>query len=325
MCTSIAMHQPRFLFGRNLDLEYTFGQQPVMMPRNFPFALRRAGEMNAHFAMIGMATVQKGYPLFAEAMNEKGLGMAGLHFPGNAFYSPREAPEKINLTPFELIPYVLGQCETVSEARTMLRQIHLLALPFDENTPLSPLHWHLADRHESLVLEVMADGMHLYDNPANVMTNNPPFDFHLTNLHQYLNLTATRGENRFSKSLPLAAFGNGLGGIGLPGDLSPASRFVRATFMLHNSVCDPDEESCVTQYFHLLDSVAMVRGSVLTGEKLYDLTNYACCFSAETKTFYYKTYRNNRITAIQMREEEMAGAEMRCYPLRDRQDFAREN
>ncbi len=325
MCTSIAMHRPRFLFGRNLDLEYAFGQQPVMVPRQFPFALRRAGEMNVHFAMIGMATVRKDYPLFAEAMNERGLCMAGLNFPGNAFYSPREAPDKANVSPFELIPYVLGQCETVREARAMLKGIHLLALPFDADTPLSPLHWHLADSHESLVLEVMADGMHLYDNPAGVMTNNPPFDFHLTNLHQYMNLTASRGENRFGKSLPLEPFGNGLGGLGLPGDLSPASRFVRAAFMLHNSVCDPDEESCVTQFFHLLDSVAMVRGSVLTGEGLCDVTDYACCFSAETKTYYYKTYRNNRITAIRMREEELAGAEMRCYPLRDKQDFSREN
>lgn len=325
MCTSISLRTPSFFFGRNLDLEYTFGQQVVIAPRDYPFHFRRAGDMPSHFAIIGIASVRQGYPLFAEGANERGLCMAGLNFPDNAYYSPEEAPNKLHVSPFELIPWLLGQCENVKQARALLEKTQLVAIPFSEDTPLSPLHWHIADRDEDIVLEVMRDGMHIYDNPAQVMTNNPPFDFHLNNLRQYMGVTSAYATNRFSSTLDVSSFGNGLGGFGLPGDLSPASRFVRAAFMLHNTVCDADEESGVTQFFHLLSSVAMPRGSVVTKDGRLEITDYSCCYSTNTQIYYYKTYRNNRLTAVRMHEGNMTGSELTVYPLREQQDVCFEN
>lgn len=323
MCTSLALHSHDFYFGRNLDLEYSFGQQVVLAPRGYAFHFRRAGDMLSHYAIIGMAAVQEGYPLFAEGANERGLCMAGLNFPGNAFYPPAEEAEKDRrlVSAFELIPWLLGQCESVREARALLEKTQLVNIPFSADVPVATLHWHIADRAESIVLESTREGMRVYDNPVHVMTNNPPFDFHLNNLRQYMGVTSAYAENRFADSLPLTSFGNGLGGFGLPGDLSPASRFVRAAFMLHNSRCEEGEESCVGQFFHLLDSVAMPRGSVKTREGLYEITDYSCCYSAQTQTYYYKTYRNSRITAVRMSEKAMAGDALRVYPLRDEQDF----
>lgn len=324
MCTSLALHTPDFYFGRNLDLEYSFGQQVALAPRDYAFHFRRAMDMLRHYAIIGMATVQEGYPLFAEGANECGLCMAGLNFPGNAYYPAEaevEGTEKQLVSPFELIPWLLGQCEDVREARALLQKTQLVNIPFSEGIPVATLHWHIADREESIVLESTREGMRVYDNPVHVMTNNPPFDFHLNNLRQYMGVTSAYAENRFADSLPLTSFGNGLGGIGLPGDLSPTSRFVRAAFMLHNTRCETGEESCVGQFFHLLDSVAMPRGSVKTREGLYEITDYSCCYSTKTQTYYYKTYRNNRITAVKMSEKAMAGEKLLVYPLRDAQDI----
>ena len=186
MCTSIALTTGDFYFGRNLDLEYSFGEQVAVTPRQYPIVFRKAGECRRHYAMIGMATVVDGYPLYAEAANEKGLCIAGLNFPGNAFYSAQLSEDKANVSPFELPLWVLGKCACVEEARALLEQTHIMSIPFSEQMPLAPLHWHIADRESSIVVECMQGGMRVYDNPVGVLTNNPPFDFQLTNLRQYM-------------------------------------------------------------------------------------------------------------------------------------------
>lgn len=123
MCTSIALNSNRFYFGRNLDLEYSFGQRVVIAPRNYPFQFRKAGEMKRHYAMIGMATVHDDYPLYAEAANEKGLCAAGLNFPENAFYPAETVEGRTNISPFELIPWLLGRCADLSETRIALENM----------------------------------------------------------------------------------------------------------------------------------------------------------------------------------------------------------
>ncbi len=327
MCTSIALKTNDFYFGRNLDLEYGFGERVVVTPRCFPFAFRRAGEMRKHFAMIGMATVSEGYPLYAEAANEKGLCIAGLNFPNNAYYPSEEQADadKTHISPFELTAWLLGQCASVREAREILKSTQLVHIDFSEEIQLSPLHWHIADRKESIVLESTRDGMRIYDNPAGVMTNNPPFDFHLTNLRQYLNLTSAYPENRFSKEMELAPFGVGMGSMGLPGDFSPASRFVKAAFLRFNSIGDAGEEGSVSRFFHLLDAVAMPDGIVMTPRGEYERTVYSCCINADKGIFYYKTYDNNQLTAVDMHRENLTGDALREFELIGKQQILRAN
>ena len=195
MCTNIAFSAPYPLFGRNLDLETPFGQQVVATPRSFAFHFHRRPAMPHHLAMIGMATVAGGVPLYAEAMNEAGLYMAGLNFPGNAYYTPAEQAAPDAVAPYELIPLVLGSCRTLKEARAMLEGIDLLGIPFAPGYPLAPLHWHIADGTGALVLEVTAEGSRLYEDPVGVLTNNPPFPVQLANLTGYQTLTAAPPEN----------------------------------------------------------------------------------------------------------------------------------
>jgi choloylglycine hydrolase len=315
MCTSLAMKTNSFYFGRNMDIERHFGEHVVIAPRNYVFSFRRAGILKQHYAMIGMANVTDQYPLYAEAVNEKGLCIAGLHFPDAVYDAPEESSQRYNLSPFELIPWLLGNCASLAEAKQLLSETHLVAIPFCAQMPLTPLHWHIADKTGSLVLEVMKDGMHLHENPVHVLTNSPPFPFHMTNLSLYLNLTVKRPENCFYHAAAVEPFGKGLGSFGLPGDFSPTSRFVKAAYLLLNSKCNPDEAGSVSQFFHLLDAVAVVSGSIVPPQVDSYTTTYSCCVNVAQGIYYYKTYTNNQISAVNLHHVNLDTGRLREYPL----------
>jgi len=314
MCTCISLKTKDTYFGRNLDLECKFGEKVVITPRNYEFELRKEKSFKTKYAMIGMATVVDGYPLYAEACNEKGLSIAGLYFPDYAYYKDEEKG-KINITPFELTPWILGNFETVEELKKVFNSVNLINISFSEKLQLTSMHWMITDKHKSIVLEQTKEGLKIYDNPVGVLTNSPPFIYHLTNLNNYLNLTPKFAENRFTEKIELDAYGNGMGALGLPGDTSPSSRFVRAAFNKLNSACDEEEETSVSQFFHILDSVSMIRGSTITNNKKYDITNYSCCININKGIYYYKTYENNQITAIRMNENNMNSDKLEIYEL----------
>lgn len=321
MCTSLAALSCGPLFGRNLDLEYSFGEQVVITPRRFVFSFHLRPDLPEHFAMIGMATVARDYPLYAEAMNEQGLYMAGLNFPGNAYYPAPAEGDTQAVTPYELIPLVLGSCANLAQARQLLSTLRLAAIPFAPGYPLAPLHWHIADASGCLVMEATRDEIHLYDDPVGVLTNNPPYPLQLANLNNYMHLSARPPENRFAPALDLRAVGQGMGAIGLPGDWSPQSRFVRACFLKENSLWGNTPQEAVTQFFHILNGVAMVRGCVITPEEKPDITTYSCCIDASRCIYYYKTYGNNRIAAVYLHGENLDGEQLRAYPLEQEQQI----
>ena len=204
MCTCIAMRKGNFLFGRNMDIERSFGEMVVAVPRAFrmPYKLVRGSERR--YAMMGMATVQEGVPLFAEAFNERGLCIASLRFEGNAHYFPMQRDGVYNLAPYEVIPFLLERCETVLQAVCLLRQTRIVALPFSSSLPLAPLHFILADAQNTFVAEPRSDGLHLYENRAGVLTNNPPFPYQMQRLSDYMHLSVRQPRNTFSAELPCA-------------------------------------------------------------------------------------------------------------------------
>lgn len=321
MCTAISVNGSRHLFGRNLDLEYGYHESVTVTPRAYPFQFRNVQPLDHHYAMIGMATVVDGYPLYYEATNEHGLSMAGLNFPKSAVYLPRRQGMD-NVAPFEFIPWILGQCKNVTQAQSLLTRLNILNEPFSADFPLSPLHWMISDKSRSLVVEPMADGIRVYDNPVEVMTNEPPFDYHLYNLSNYLNLTAEAAVDR--SGMKVRPFSNGMGSIGLPGDFSSASRFVRAAFVKSNSVLTGDEAEDISEFFHILSSVAMPTGSVDMGQGKYEITRYSCCCT-DKGVYYYSTYHNSCIHAVDMGLEELDGDQPVSYPLQDRPQFIIQN
>lgn len=324
MCTALSLNTRDHYFGRNLDLDFSYGEEVCVMPRNFPLKFRQSEPITAHYAMIGVATVMDNTPLFYDATNEYGLSMAGLRFPDVTYY-PELQTDKDNITPFEFVPWILSQCKTVDESLKMLERINLVNIPFSEKLPLSPLHWMISDRNKSIVLETMKDGLHIHDNPAGVLTNNPPFEYQLFNLNNYRNLKVDNGENSFAKNLPLECYSKGLGAIGLPGDISSMSRFVRMVFHSQNSVCDGDELSSVSQFFHLLTSVEMTRGVCKTDDGNLNVTVYSSCVNTDKGIYYYTTYNNRQISCVDMHKTDLAGDTVKRYPLITKQQIYNQN
>ena len=323
MCTAITYKTKDHYFGRNLDLEYTYEEQVTVTPRNYEFTFRKKESVKNHYAIIGMATVADNYPLYYEATNEYGLSMAGLNFPGNAYYFPL-AEGRDNIAPFEFIPWILSQCKDLGEARILLGRINLCNIDFNDKFPLSPLHWILADKEGAVTVESTADGLHVYENPMGVLTNNPPFDYHLNHLCDYRNVTAQASENRFGEIL-LPAYSRGMGGIGLPGDLSSASRFVRAAFVKLNSVAGESENESISQFFHILGAVEQQRGCAQLPDGSYEITAYTSCMNTDKGIYYYTTYENRAICAIDMYRCDLEGKELYRYPLIKTQQIVRQN
>ncbi len=317
MCTAIAYRTKRLYFGRNLDLEYSYHEEVTVTPRAFPIPLRRLPALKTHYAMIGMAYVQDGFPLYYDAVNEKGLCAAGLNFPGRAHYFP-EAQNLDNVAPFELIPYLLGTCKTVMEAREKLARLNLAAIAFSEKLPLSPLHWMISGKDGSIVVESTCDGLKIYDDPVEILTNNPPFPAQLERLTDYSALSAFPPENKFSPRLEMKPYSRGMGAMGLPGDFSSPSRFVRAAFVKENSLSDGTETDDIGQFFHMLGAVEQPRGSVRWDDKR-EITVYSSCCNTETGTYFYITYNNRQICAVKMGEKERSGSALLRYPLREEQ------
>ena len=316
MCTALSWLNHHHYFGRNLDLERGYGESVVITPRRFPFKFRYAPAMDEHYAMIGMAAVSNDYPLYFEATNEKGLSMAGLNFPGNAVYAPY-AEGCDNIAPFELIPWLLGQCADIAQVREKLAHVSIVNASFSESLPVSPLHWLIADRNESITLECAREGMKVYDDPYGVLTNNPPFDFHLANISRYMGLNEGTGQNALAPGKPLQSDGLGFGAIGLPGDFSSVSRFVRAVFVKEKALACADENAAVHQFFHMLLAVAMPKGCVLTPGGEYEYTRYSCCCNTDTQTYCYNTYQNLSIRQVELHAADVDGSSLIIHPVQE--------
>ena len=310
MCTAISFKADNHYFGRNLDLEFCYNERVTITPRNYTFKFRKTDAINSHYAIIGVATVEENYPLYYDATNEKGLSIAGLNFPENAFYSETD-DTKINIAPFELIPYILSQCKTVEETKALLKKINLAEIHFSKEFRLSPLHWIIADKTQSITLESVKEGMKVYDNPVGVLTNNPGFDMQMFNLNNYMSLSKEAPKNSFSDKLNLKIYSRGMGAMGLPGDLSSQSRFVKAVFTKYNSV----KENSLNQFFHILHSVEQQKGCVLADNNKYEYTMYTSCCNTDKGIYYYTTYENHSITAVDMHRENLDAKEIITYPL----------
>ena len=314
MCTAVSFLTKDHYFGRNLDLEYSYDESIIITPRNFPLSFRKKLTLEKHFAMIGMAYLKNDYPLYYDAINEAGLGIAGLNFPLYANYKPA-ITKKDNITPFEFIPWILGQCTSVAEARVLLSKINLLDESFSSELPLSPLHWLISDKNDSIVVEPLKEGLKIYENPVGVLTNSPTFDIQLFHLNNYMHLSNTFPENHFSQKLSLKKYSNGMGALGMPGDYSSQSRFIKASFVKMNSVCGTTESENIHQFFHILGSVEHPRGSVLMEDDSYEITVYSSCCNTDKGIYYYRTYDNNQITAVDMHKENLDLAELISYPM----------
>ena len=319
MCTSVSFLTKDHYFGRTLDMECSYNEKVIVTPKNYNLKFRLSNNLSNHHAIIGIGTVVDNYPLYYDATNEKGLSIAGLNFPVSAkFYEP--VKDKNNIGVFEIIPWILGNCSSVDEARELLTETNIVGMDFNDKYKSAQLHWMISDRNYSIVLECVDDGMKIYYNPVHVLTNNPEFPIQIFNINNFMNLTREEPETRFAEGFNLNQYSRGMGAIGLPGDLSSMSRFIRASFTRLNSVCRESESESISQFFHILDTVSQTNGCVRVGD-VFDKTIYSSCCNTDKGIYYYKTYNNSQLSAVDLHRENLDRNDLILYNLVDEQNI----
>ena len=320
MCSAASFKSKNTYFGRNLDYEFSYGEKVVITPRHYPFNFRHLGLNDNHYAIIGMALVDNNYPMYYDALNEFGLAMAGLNFVGNAEYSDLVS-NKLNVSQFEIISYILSTCKNIDEVKNLLANINIVKTPYNEYYPAAKLHFIIRDINNCIVVESMKDGLHVYDNILGCLTNNPPFNYQLENLKNYVSLNNSEPNKTFS--LDDSFYSRGMGSLGLPGDLTSQGRFVRVAYTSHFSKSKEDEDSSVNQFFHILDSVCQTRGLCKINDN-YEITIYSSCMNLNECIYYYKTYDNSLINAIYLKHENLNSKDITSYELL-KQSFNKQN
>lgn len=291
MCTAINETRTRHLFGRTLDLEYSHNEKIVITPRG----------IKGRFAIIGCAALFDGTALYYDAANEAGLCAAALNFPNYCEYHEKKEG-KHNAPSFELIPFILGECENVSEAVALLEKTNVTPKSFSEKLPANPLHWIFADRERAVTLESTWDGIAIHENSLGVMTNAPDLSYHLTRLADYMPLSPRPARNSLCPSYEPVVYSRGLGAFSLPGDFSSTSRFVKAVFVKEHTDIPAENQPCIERFFHMMDSVSVPSGCILTDEGKSVRTVYTSCIDTAENIYYFTTYENRRIRAVSLTE-----------------------
>ena len=321
MCTAMTFNADSFYFGRTLDYDLPFDNQIIVLPRNYSLNFTNSLSVKNHSAIIGNGVIVDGYPLLFEGANESGLCVAALNFSCNAVYD-KPQDNKENIASFEFIPYILSTCVSVSGAHTKLLNANITDSAFSEKFPPSPLHFIIADKKDCITVESTKDGIRIYENPVGVLTNDPTFETQLFSLNNYTNLSVYNPQNKVFCGFEAKCFSRGMGALGLPGDFSSNSRFIRMAF-IKNHLSFKDDN--VGQFFHALDSVSIPSGTVITENGKEQETQYVCCIDASRMVYYYVTKENRQISAVSLQNENLDGESIVTYPLIKTQQINRQN
>lgn len=312
MCTAIRLSGDRHLFGRTLDIECSYGESVAVLPVGHRHSFLHEGVVEGKHAVIGTAHTRMGVPLFYDGMNGAGVAIAALNFPCRAVYFPARSDRR-NLAAFEVIPWVLSQCECVADAVDMLQGVNITDESFDRSLHVTPLHWMISDSSCSVVVEPLGTGLSVKDNLLGVMTNSPELEHHVCRAAELMRLSPKPPENALAPEVELEEFSRGLGAYGLPGDFSSTSRFLRALYAKNHTrvgVCDEIE-----RFFRVMDTVSVPLGATLTrsGEAVY--TVYTSCMDTDNGVYYFNTYKNRRIRAVRLADAISDVAQIATYSM----------
>ncbi len=290
MCTVINQTASYHLFGRTLDLSYTYGEEVVITPHAYPFSFRHQQPNRPTSPMMGIAHVSNGYPLYYDAMNTHGLCMAALRFPTYTMYHPYQKGKQ-NLASFEVIPYVLGQCHTMQEALKLLQDTNITPDAYSPQLPPTPLHWMLSDGECSVVLESTQSGVEIYSNPAHVMTNAPTFDI------QQIRLDVMTKEQQ------------------LPGDMSSTSRLVRGVYANTHTCHEDNLKDEICRFFHVMGMVSVPKGCWMDDDQRPVYTVYTSCGHPPSMTYHVSTYDDPHVRSVSAKTQHLWGNTLVKFPI----------
>ncbi len=326
-CTGICIRAEdgSIVYARTLEFGIDLDSQVLFLPRDYEFTGTTASgkpglTWNAKYAAVGLNCF--GYKVLADGLNEEGLGAGAFYLPGYAGYQAvTPQTEGDSIAPWEVVTWMLTNFSTVDEVREALPSIKVAAVPATDKLGVLPLHFIAHDQNgQALVIEYVDGQLHTYDNPIGVITNSPTFDWHLTNLRNYINLSPTNAAPVDLHGLSLSQFGQGSGLRGLPGDFTPPSRFVRATVLSQDAHPGATGEDAVATAFHVLDSFDIPRGAVRpevgSGEP-EEYTQWTSAADLKNRKYYFHTYNNRRTRSVDLTAFDIDSREAVTIPLDD--------
>ena len=316
------------VYGRTMEWgAFDLKSNLVVVPRNFSFISELGGGKKGmawknKYGFVAINAVNQ--PFVMDGMNETGLTIGVLYFPEFAEYQLFKAgKESLTLNNIDHCAYLLGQFETVEEVKAALpklRVIHNKDLDKAFGAP-SPLHQIVTDNTgASIVIEYVGGKLNIHDNKIGVMTNAPPYEWLLLNLRNYPQLRAFGGPmDKQINGVSIAPFGAGSGMLGLPGDVTPPSRFIRAVAFTQTLIPPKDTEACVNEAARILNNFDIPRGLVREGEspENYHLnfTQWTTIGDIRNKRYYWWTEHNRRMRVVDLKLLDFEGNKIRSIPL----------
>lgn len=311
------------VYGRTLEFGIPLPTDLIIIPKGTPYKgttklnTQNGKTWESKYAIVGAAPFQ--YPHIVDGFNSEGLAVGLYYFPGYAkFQTLSKENQHDALAPWELGTFLLSQCVTVEDVKKILPAIAVVAVVAPEMGEVPPVHYAVTDaKGNSMVIEYIEGELKTYDNPTGVITNAPSFDWHLTNLNNYINLSANNAAPVKIENLNLPGFGQGSGMLGAPGDFTPPSRFVRAVFFSQFAVPMTNGDDSVFQLFHLLNQFDIPKGSVRASAdpKDSEYTNWTSVSNLKDKKFYYRTYFNPEIKMVDLTKVNMSGGKITRTPM----------
>jgi choloylglycine hydrolase len=304
MCTSVRFTDKdgNLCFGRNLDWGFDYGETPVIVPRNYTWHSLHNGDITTNSAICGMGIMNGDLPLYFDCANEDGLGVAGLSFAGYAVYADAPVEGKYNVPTYEFPLWIASSFKTVDEAEAALKNTVVTNDAVSKELPVSPMHWIVYDNKRALVYEMDEQGVHLYDDDFDALTNQPNFYFHRENIRAFMCATPEWPADAHWREATIKPYGTGLGMRQIPGDCSSPSRFIRAAYMNAFYPEVEGEAETVSRLFHILGNVAMVLGQCKMEDGALEHTLYTGGWYQATKTYYWSTYDHPSISKVTLDE-----------------------
>ncbi len=312
MCTGVRFSdgEGNMYFARNLDWCCSYGERVVITPTGYRPTSPFGATTEIRWPVIGMGIVEQNVPLYFDCANQAGLAVAGLNFPGYASYESDAVAGKTNVASWELPLWIVSRFSTVDEVEAALADVAVVDKPVSDRFPTSLLHWIVGDATRGIAIEYTADGMHVFDDDVDVLTNQPGFAWHRENLRNYLNVTSDVAPKTIWDRASLEPYGSGGAMRGMPGDYYSPSRFVRIAYLNANYPVQQGEKANVSRMFHELGGVSMIDGAARMTNGQFETTVYTGGFSSRTNTYYYTTYDEPAIRSVALADHDTSGSEL---------------
>jgi choloylglycine hydrolase len=328
-CTNIRLiaQDGSVIHARTMEFAIDIHSKILIVPRGFArVGLTPSGQdgikWTAKYASIGMNGV--GEPYLFDGVNEKGLSAALLYFPNYAGYMPYTAAQAgKTLAPWQLGSYILENFATVAEVKANIGKVVVPAVVFAGWGFTPGVHYEIDDQSgHSIVIEYVGGKLVVYDNPLGVLTNAPSFDWQMTNLHNYVNFSMTNVPPiKLSGGVTLTPFGQGSGMLGIPGDFTPPSRFVRAVAFTQSAFPTKTGADAILEAFHILNQFDIPVGAARENEKdshgniQADYTIWTSAIDLKTQDYYFRTYTDSQIREVSLNKANLNAKTITEIPI----------